>query len=170
MKPTHLALAALLIGACGPAVDEDVAELRNALAGFYSTSDIGRQVDADDTWVSIYEFREDGTGVFHRLSCIGEISEALEFDWTITDTQATASVQFGEGYPALDSEWTLPESDCSRFSSSTLMFDEGRRDTVFPGRRCDPQLEEALPDGLQYCEFDVCGGESILCGGTEEEG
>lgn len=163
-------LATLFVGACSPAVDEDVAELRNSLAGFYSTSDIGRQVDADDTWVSIYQFRGDGTGVFHRLSCIGEMSEPLEFDWTLTDTETPAHVQFGEGYSALDSDWLLPEPDCSQFSSSTLMFDEGRRHTIFPGRRCSPQLERALPDGLQHCEFELCGGESAQCGGTAEEG
>lgn len=141
-------LATLFVGACGPTVDEDVAELRNSLAGFYSTSDIGRQVDADDTRVSIYEFRGDGAGVLHRLSCIGETSEPLEFDWTLADTETTAQVQFAEGYSALDSDWLLPEPECSRFSSSALMFDEGRRDTIFPGRRCNPQLEPSLPDGL----------------------
>ncbi|MEM6295698.1 MAG: hypothetical protein AAGA54_30775 [Myxococcota bacterium] len=165
-----LIITVLASAGCGPAVREDVAQARNEVAGFYSSLNIGGlQVDADDTWVSIYEFRDDGTGVFHELSCIGERSQDYEFRWTLADSLGPARIEYVEA-TGLDGQWFFPDEACSGLDGlSQLELEIGLELSIFPGRLCNPQLGPELPDGLQECEFEVCGGESLRCGGAEGE-
>ncbi len=162
-------LTMALVVACGPESDDEAAELRNELAGVYSTQVEGDQVVASATWVTNYEFREDGTGTLHRLSCLKEISGEIEFAWSLDGSDSHAAIEFEEEYSAMSGKWTLPESDCSENSSSRVDFEFTGGDRLFPGRRCNPQLGIEQVDGVQTCEFEVCGGESIRCGGMGVE-
>lgn len=155
---------------CGPAANEDVAEARDELAGFYSTADVDRQVDPDDTWVSIFEFRADGTGVYHQVSCIGERSDDAEFDWSLDEPAGPATLSFSDDFSALNGQWFPPTDDCSGSGViSRIEFETGIESNLYAGRRCDPQLQQETPDGLQTCDFNLCGGESLRCGGGEDE-
>lgn len=107
--------------------------------------------------------------MFHELSCIDERSQDYAFKWTIEDGVGPALIEY-EGARGLDGRWSFPDEECSGLDGlSWLELDSGRREILFPGRLCNPQLGLDLPDGLQECEFEVCGGKSLRCGGAEVE-
>jgi hypothetical protein len=160
----------VVVIACGPENEDDAAEVRDGLAGFYSTRVKGDQVLAHATWISIYEFRDDGTGTYHRLSCLKEVSGETEFEWSLDGSKTHASIEFEGELSAMNGRWTLPEPSCSMDSTSRVDFEFTGQHTLHPGRRCNPQLGIEQVDGVQTCEFEVCGGESIRCGGMGIEG
>ena len=164
-----VSMMAFAVG-CGPGSGDEAAELRNELAGFYSTRVEGGEVLASSTWISIYEFRSDGTGSYHRLSCLKEISEEVEFEWSVERGGMHAAIEFEGEYSAMSGQWTVPGQDCSADSTSIFDFEPGVGVALLPGRRCNPQLGVENVDGVQTCEFEVCGGESIRCGGADVEG
>jgi hypothetical protein len=164
-----ISLTMVAVVACGPESDGEE-ELRNELAGVYSTRVLGDQVLASATWISIYEFNSEGTGTYHRLSCLGEFSEDVAFEWSLRDRSTHATIEFDEEHSAMDGQWVLPGADCTADSTSRVEIENVGLYTLHPGRRCNPQLGIEQVDGVQTCEFEVCGGESIRCGGMGVEG
>lgn len=160
-----LPTALLLLAACGPGEgDEGNQALRDELAGTYSGIIGGLQVSAHSTRISIYEFREDGTGVFQRLSCDGVFSADYNFEWSVDTSVSThAEVVFDESYGGRAGQWELIGEPCTAQSFSRVDIERGDRATLRPGRRCNPQLGPSAPDGLQACEFEVCGEVSRRC-------
>ena len=168
---TALLMAAACVSACG-ASNDATDELRNELAGFYSSSLMQGQVDPPNARIKNFEFLDDGSGTYHRLSCTGEISNEHVFEWTLDDEGLVAKIVFGEDYVNADGvvregTWQLPDDGCSEATVAEFNFDGIAGLT--PGRGCNPQLGLVGTEGLRECEFELCGGESLRCGGAEEE-
>ena len=155
-------LLALLAAACGQASDEDAGALRGRLSGFYSTSVSAGQVDPANTAIEIFEFNEDGTGTYQRLSCTGDASDKREFAWVIDVGATHADILFEEDYVNADGDrregqWFFPGEGCEQGTSSLAEFNfDGNACTFHEILQIDSYTEEVnYVTGEKYCASDT---------------
>ncbi len=161
--------------ACGAAVGEQSDDgpdevFERSIAGYYSSRFTGNQINPSNTRISVYQFREDGTGELYYHFCDGRRSDVGSFSWLVESSETREiSIDFEEDYGGRVGAWIVPEEPCSASSSSSAVdIRSGDTATLWPGRYCNPTLGEETPDGLRTCEFELCDGVSEWCGEGQE--